>query len=133
MLTALLAGQSLVPLFIDLNRLRAIASSEQVYVWSRLVRKRLNPALAGIVEVAFIWWPGPALSQRFYLVSVLAAIPIVVFFVSQFSRRLREILEDPNRPPRSRISVFGKVVKFNIYVVLVPIAAILLVGAIYFY
>lgn len=134
MMTALAAGQSLAPLFIDLIRTRGRRANWPRDARFRLVSQRLSPALAGAAEVVLIWWQGPYLVQRFYFVAVLTAIPIVGYFAAKFMHRQYGIAaRDPNSIPYVRIRTGDTVFKLEINTVLVPIAAILLLGAVYLF
>jgi hypothetical protein len=134
MMTALPAGQSLAPLLIDLIRTRGRRANWPRGARFRLVSQRLSPALAGAAEVVLIWWQGPYLVQRFYFVAVLAAIPIVGFVAAKFMHCQYDVASrDQNNIPYVRIRTSGKVFKLEINAVLVPIAAILLLGAVYLF
>ena len=86
--------------------------------------------MAGAVEVALIWWPGPTARERFYLAAVLTAIPMAAFFVAMGARHLYSgTLHDPNGIPPVRIRTSSRVVEFHLNVVIVALAAALLVVA----
>jgi hypothetical protein len=131
MLTALAAGQGVAPLFIDLNRTHATHPLWPGHARFHLVSQTLSMTLAGAVEVALIWWPGPVLSQRFYLAAMLTAIPMVAFLAATFSRRLYGgALHDPLGIPPGRIRTRNGVVEFDVNVVIITVASVLLIVAV---
>ena len=131
MLTALAAGQGVAPLFIDLNQTHATHPLWPGHARFHLVSQTLSMTLAGAVEVALIWWPGPVLSQRFYLAAMLTAIPMVAFLAAMFSRRLYGgALHDPQGIAPGRIRTRNGVVEFDVNVVIITVASVLLIVAV---
>ncbi len=131
MLTALAAGQGLAPLFIDLNRTHATNPRWPGHARFHVVSQTFGMTLAAVVEVALIWWPAPAINQRFYLAAILTAIPMAAFLVAMFSRRAYGgALHDPNGIPPGRIRTRSGVVEFDVNVVIITGASVLLVTSV---
>jgi len=134
MLTALSAGQGVAPVFIDLNRTHATNPLWPGHARFHVVSQTLGMTLAAAVEVALIWWSGPSLSQRFYLAASLTAIPMAAFLAAMFSRRLYGgTLRDPNGIPPGRIRTSNGVVEFDINIVVITMASLLLIAAVLLY
>lgn len=130
-LTALAAGQGVAPLIIDLNRTHATNPLWPGHARFHVVSQTLAETMAGAVEVALVWCPGPALTERFYLAAALTAIPMAAFFAAMFTRRLYSgTLHDPNGVPPVRIRTANGVIEFDLNVVIVTFAAALLVLAV---
>lgn len=130
-LTAIAAGQGLAPLFIDLNRTHATHPNWPGHARFHIVWQTFTLALTAPLEVALVWWPGPTLCQRFYLVAVLAALPIAGFLIALFARRLyRGTLHDPNGIQPARIRTRNGIVEVDMNLVLVAIASVMLVVAV---
>lgn len=132
LLTTVAAGESLAPLLIGLNRASRLN-------WNRnarldLVRKAIPPALAGAAEIVLLWLPGPDLRLRFYFVAFLIAIPLFTFFVVKLMRgRFVGGEDDFEGSQFIQFRTGGAFYEFDINFVLVPIAAAMLVIAVYLY
>ncbi len=134
LLTALAAGQGIAPLFIDLNRTHATNPLWPGHARFHVVSQTLTQTLAAAVEVALLWWPGPTLDQRFYLVAVLTALPMIGFFAAFFARGLYSgTLRDPNGMPIARIRARSGVVEFDMNLAILVVATVLLVAAVLAY
>jgi hypothetical protein len=65
--------------------------------------------LVAAVELALIWWTGPGMGSRFYLVAILTAIPMVGFFLAAIFRPLyRGTLRDSNGVPPLRVRILSR-------------------------
>lgn len=127
LLTALAGGQGLAPIFIDLNRTHARHPQWPGHARFHLVQQVVTLALAAVVEVGLIWWPGPGLASRFYLAACLTATSLVGFLVAFFTRGLyRGTLRDPQGIPPGRIRTRKGVVEFDINIILIGLATALL-------
>lgn len=134
LLTAIAAGQGIAPLFIDLNGTHATNPLWPGHARFHVVSQTLGQTLAAAVEVALVWWPGPALHQRFYLAAILTGIPMAGFLAALFTRSLyRGTLRDPNGMPLARIRTRTGIFEFDMNVVIIALASVLLIAAVLVY
>src|SRR3954466_2219730 len=95
--TALAAGQGILPVFIDLNRTHATNPLWPGHARFHLVQQVFTVLPAAAIEVALLWFPGPAMVERFYLAALLAATSLAGFLVATLARSLYGgTLHDPN-------------------------------------
>jgi len=133
-LTALAAGQGLAPLFIDLNRTHAAHPLWPGHARFHVVWQTFTQALASAAVVALIWWPGPGVSQRFYLAAILTAIPLAGFLIALFARRLYAgTLHDPNGIAPVRLRIGSRTMDLDMNAVLVTVASALLVASVFLF
>ena len=66
-MSAIAAGQGILPLFIDLNRTHATNPLWPGHARFHLVYQVFTLLPAAAIEIALLWWPGRRLAARFYL------------------------------------------------------------------
>jgi len=129
--TAIAAGQGIMPVFIDLNRTHATNPLWPGHARFHLVQQVFTLLPAAMIEVTLLWWPGSALRERFYLAAVLAASPLVGFLVATLARPLyRGTLHDPNGIQPVRLRVGSRIIELEMNVPIVALATVLLIGAV---
>jgi hypothetical protein len=129
--TAIAAGQGMVPLFLDLNRTHATNPLWIGHARFHLVQQVSTLLLAAAVEVGVLWWPGPDLHARFYLAAVLTATSLAGFLLATLLRPLYGgTLSDPNGIQPLRIRTQKGTIELEINVPIVALASVLLLGAV---
>jgi len=129
--TAIAAGQGIMPVFIDLNRTHATNPLWPGHARFHLVQQVFTLLPAAVIEVALLWWPGPALRERFYLAAVVAATPLVGFLVATLARPLYGgALHDSNGIQPVRLMVGSRIIELEMNVPIVALATVLLIGAV---
>ena len=129
--TAIAAGQGIMPVFIDLNGTHATNPLWTGHARFHVVQQVFTLLPAAVIEVALLWYPGAAFRARFYVAALLTATSLAGFAVAVCARPLYGgTLHDPNgmRPVRLRIGSWLVVFDLNVPVVL--LAAGLLLGAV---
>ena len=128
LLTAIAAGQGIAPFFIDLNRTHATNPLWPGHARFHVVWQTFSQTLIAAAEVALLWWPAPAMPQRFYLAALLIAGPLAAFLLAMFTRTLYGgTLHDPNGIPPVRIHAGQRVIQFDLNAVIIIFAAALVV------
>jgi len=128
---AIAAGQGVVPLFVDLNRTHATNPIWPGHARFHLVQQVCTLLPAAAVEVALIWWPGPAMRQRFYLAALLAGTSLAGFVIAALARKLYGgTLHDPNGIQPMRMHIGSREVAFDMNVPIVIAASVLLAAAV---
>lgn len=123
-------SQGIAPIFIDCNRTHATNPQWPGHARFHLVWQLGGSVLFGLLEVALVWWPGPFVSERFYLAAVLAAIPLLGFAAALISRsRYGGTLHDPNGIAPVRMRLGNRTVEVDLNAVLVIFAIMLLLIA----
>ena len=128
--TAIAAGQGIVPLFVDLNRTHATNVLWTGHARFHVVSQTFTFTLAAMVEVMLLWMPWPDPQARFYLATTLTAVPIVSFLLAAVVRRIYGgTLHDPNGIPPVRVG--RRLIHVNVVIEIV--ASVLLVAAVLAY
>ena len=126
-LTALAAGQGVAPLFIDLNRTHATNPLWPGHARFHVVWQTFTQALASAAIIALLWWAGNDAELRFYLASLLTAVPLAGFLVALFARRFYAgALHDPNGIAPACIRTRNRIIEIDMNLALVVMAAALL-------
>jgi hypothetical protein len=129
--TAIAAGQGILPVFIDLNHTHATNSLWPGHARFHLVQQVFTLFPAAAIEVALLWWPGPALHDRFYLAALLIATSLAGFLVATLARPLYGgTLHDPNGIQPLRLRLGTRLIEFDMNVPIVTLATVLLIGAV---
>jgi hypothetical protein len=129
--TAIAAGQGIMPVFIDLNRTHATNPLWTGHARLHLVQQVFTLLPAAAIEVGLLWWPGPILHARFYLAALLTATSLTGFLVAVLTRSLYDgTLRDPNGIPPMRFHLGSRIIVFDMNVPIVTLASVLLVGAV---
>lgn len=132
--TALAAGNGVAPVVVDLNRTHATNSLWPGHARFHLVQQVGSLALAAVVELGLLWWPGPGGAFRFYLASGLVGTPLAGFLLAVGTRGLYGgTLRDPNGMKPLRVRTSRGVVEIDVNVPIVVTAAVLLGIAVWAY
>ena len=129
--SAIAAGQGIVPLFIDLNRTHATNPLWPGHARFHLVNQVFSLLPAAAVQVALLWWPGEAMRARFYLAAVLTATSVAGFAIATLARPLYGgALRDPNGIQPARLQFVRREIVLDLNLVLVIGAWVLLAAAV---
>jgi hypothetical protein len=91
------ALQAAATLMLDLNRTHAANPLWLHHARFHVVWQSASTAALGAVELVLLFALGPLTPMRFYLVVVLAAVPVFGFFAALVTRRIYGgALSDPN-------------------------------------
>ncbi len=132
MVTAIAAGQGVMPVFIDLNKTHATNPVWTGHARLHLVQQVGTLALAAAIEVGLLWWPCGEVRARFYLAAALAGTGLAGFLLAVLTRPLYGgTLHDPNGIKPLRIQTKNGVVEVDVNVPIVVTAAVLLAGAVW--
>lgn len=124
--------QSFTPMLLDVRSIRVSPPNPQMDASLRFSSNSIAQAVAGFAEVALLWWPGPDLILRFYIVAVLTAISVLAGFVTLV--RSERFGEGPYEPGRYfRVPFRRKSTQFDIDIFLLPISVTLLVAAVFLF
>src|SRR5215469_14912597 len=129
--SAIAAGQGIVPVFIDLNRTHATNPHWPGHARFHVVYQVFTLGLAAAIEVGLLWWPGPGMRGRFYLAALLTATSLAGFLIATIARPLYGgALHDSNgiRPLRLRLG--AREFAFDMNVALVILGSVLLAAAV---
>lgn len=132
--SAVAAGQGILPVFIDLNRTHATNPLWPGHARFHLVQQVFTLLPAAVIEVALLWWPGPELRGRFYLAALLTATSLAGFLMATLARPLyRGMLHDDNgiRPVHVRLGSQELVFDLNLPLV-IGASVLLILGVILF-
>ena len=129
--TAIAAGQGVAPVFIDLNRTHATNPIWSGHARFHLVQQVFTLLPAAAIEVALIWWPGPAMRARFYLAALLTGTSLSGFMIAVVTRRLYGgALHDPNGIRPIAMHIGSREMVFDLNVPIVMAASVLLIAAV---
>ncbi len=125
------AGQGVVPLFVDLNRTHATNPLWPGHARFHLVQQVFTLLPAAAIELPLIWWPGTAMRARFYLAALLTATSLLGFLIAVAARPLYGgTLHDPNGIQPARVRLRSSEIVFDRNVPIVTLAAVLLISAV---
>src|SRR5579863_4005083 len=131
MVSAIAAGQGILPVFIDLNRTHATHPLWPGHARFHLVQQVFTLLPAAAVEIALLWYPGPAMQARFYLAALLTATALVGFLLAVVTRGLYGgTLHDRNGIQPLRLHIGSRRVVFDMNVPIVALASALLMVAV---
>jgi hypothetical protein len=129
--SAVAAGQGVMPLFIDLNRTHATNPLWTGHARFHLIQQVSTGLLVAAIDVGLLWWPGRGFQARFYLAALLTAPSLAGFLLAMLSRQLYGgALRDANGYRPVRIRVGARTVEFDLNVPIVLAASIVLLGAV---
>jgi hypothetical protein len=124
------AVQGLATIVLDLNRTHAAHPQWLGHARFHVVWQTITVAVLAIVEVGVLWFPGPFISERFYLVATLACAPMVGFFAAAVTRNLYGgTFFDPGGIPPVRLTLRGREMQIDLNLV-AEIAGVITVGGI---
>jgi hypothetical protein len=126
-LIVLSAAQGLTTAAIDLGRTHA-----RNPLWLRHARfhtawQSVNTVLLSVIQIAVLLVKDPYPDQRFYLVALLASVPMVGFLAAFVGRTaFGGTLSDPNGIPPVRIAIGRRVVQLDLNLAAVVVGLIAL-------
>lgn len=110
--------QGLATIILDLNRTHAAHPRWLGHARFHVVWQTGTVAVLAIFEVGLLWFPGPFVSERFYMAALLACAPMVGFFAALVTRRLYGgTLSDPDGIPPLRWTFRGRELKVDMNLV----------------
>lgn len=131
MVTAIVLGQGIIPLFVDLNRTHATHPLWPGHARFHVVWQTITASLTGAFIVWLLWWHGPEEAARFYLAAILTAIPLLGFLAALAARRLYAgALHDPKGIQPLILQDGDPPLAVDMNAVLVIAAAIILIAAV---
>jgi hypothetical protein len=114
---------------VDLSRTHATNPAWPRHARFHLVWQVVTVVLMSVLEVALIWWPGPYEEQRFYLTLMVTSVPLLAFLIALIGRTAYDgALSDANGIQPTRLAVFGKIIQFDLNLVVVTAALIVLMA-----
>ncbi len=119
---------------IDLSRTHATHPGWLGHARFHVVWQTANIVLLSLFEIALILVPGPFLTCRFGIAVILAAAPILGFFLALFTRRLYGgTLSDPGGMLPWIVRVLGTQLQIDLNVVteLLALASLAAIAALY--
>jgi hypothetical protein len=129
--TAIAAGQGIMPVFIDLNRTHSTNPLWPGHARFHVVWQAFTALPAAAIEIGLLWWPGPGSRGRFYVAALFAATSLAGFLTATLARPLyRGTLHDPNGIQPLRVHIGGRETALDMNVALVIVAAVLLGAAV---
>jgi hypothetical protein len=132
--SAIAAGQGILPLFIDLNRTHATNPQWPGHARLHLVWQTFTVLPTSAIAVALLWWPDAALREHFFLAVLLTATSLAGFLTATLTRSLYGgTLHDPNGIQPARLRVGSRLIVFDLNLVIVCVAAVLLIVAVMLY
>ena len=132
--TAIAAGNGVMPIFIDINRTHATNPLWPGHARFHLVQQVATLALGSLIELGLVWWPGPGGEFRFYLTAGLVATSLAGFLIAVLARSVYGgTLRDPNGMKPVRIRTTRGVVELDVNLPIVVTAALLLAAAVWVY
>jgi hypothetical protein len=129
--SAVAAGQGMVPVFVDLNRTHATNSLWPGHARFHVVYQVFTLLPAAVIEVALVWWPGPGMRVRFYVAALFSATSLAGFLIAAVARSLYGgTLRDSNGIPPVRLQLGSRALVFDANLPLVILGAVLLGAAV---
>ena len=129
--TAVAAGQGILPVFIDLNQTHATNPEWPGHARFHLVQQVFTLLPAAIIEVALVWWPDDGMRGRFYLAALLTATSLAGFLIATLTRPMYGgTLHDPNGIRPAHLRFGSQELVFDLNLPLVIGASVLLMGAV---
>ncbi len=108
LLAALCVLQGAATMAVDLNCSHARSSAWTGHARFHVVWQTSAFMALAVLEVMLLFAPGTGLAQRFYMAALLAAIPMLGFFIAVFARGLYGgQLGDANGIPPVPVHLFG--------------------------
>ena len=131
LVSAIAAGQGVLPVFIDLNRTHATNPRWPGHARFHLVWQTFTVLPTSAIAVALLWWPGAALRERFCLAVLLTAASLAGFLAATLTRPLfGGTLHDPNGIRPARLRAGSLRIVFDMNLAIVCVASVLLGGAV---
>ena len=122
--------QGLATVVLDLNRTHAAHPQWLGHARFHVVWQTITVAVLAIFEVGVLWFPGPLVSERFYLMAALACAPMIGFFAALVTRNLYGgTLSDPGGIPPVRLMLRGHEMRIDMNLV-AEVAGVITVGGI---
>jgi hypothetical protein len=112
---------------IGLSRTHAINPTWPRHARFHLVWQVATVFLMSVREVALIWWPGPYREPRFYLMVIVTSVPLLAFLIALIGWKAYDgALSDPNGIQPARLAIFGKIIQFDLNLVVAMAALFVL-------
>jgi hypothetical protein len=112
---------------IDLNRTHATHPGWLGHARFHVVWQTATVVALSLIEIFLVSLNGPAVSQRFYFASTLAAAPMLGFFAALFTRKLYAgMLSDPLGMPAWIVRASGEQYKIDLNLVAVSLGVVFL-------
>ena len=106
--------QGLATILLDLNRTHAAHPRWLGHARFHVVWQTGTVAALAILEAVLLWYPAPFEPERFYLVALLACMPMFGFFAALAARRLYGgTLSDPGGIPPLRFVLRGRHIELD--------------------
>lgn len=110
--------QGVATIVLDMNRTHAAHPQWLGHARFHVVWQTSTFASLTILEVILLWIHGPLESERFYLVTILASMPMIGFFSALVTRHLYGgTLFDPGGIPPLRVTLRGRQLRFDMNLV----------------
>lgn len=122
--------QGLATVVLDLNRTHAAHPHWLGHARFHVVWQTVTAAVLAVIEACLLWYPGPLVSERFYLAAILACAPMAGFFGALASRRIYGgTLSDPGGIPPLRFKLGDREMRVDMNLV-AEIAGVITVAGI---
>ena len=122
--------QGIATVILDLNRTHAAHPRWLGHARFHVVWQTMTVAVLALVEAILLWYPGPFVSERFYLVTILACAPMIGFFAALITRHVYGgTLSDPGGIPPLRLRLGEREIEVDMNLV-AEIAGVITVGGI---
>jgi hypothetical protein len=133
-LLALCAVQGGATIVLDLNRTHAAHPQWLGHARFHIVWQTASVAILAVFEVLLLSHHGAYESERFYLTSLLAGIPMLGFFAALFMRRIYGgTLSDPGGIPAARFTVRGRQLRIDLNLVAELAGILTLAGTVWLF
>jgi hypothetical protein len=110
--------QGLATIVLDMNRTHAAHPQWLGHARFHVVWQTGTTAALSILEVALLWFPGELEAERFYLVALLACMPMIGFFVALVMRHLYGgTLSDPGGISPVRFTLLDRQIQLDMNLV----------------
>jgi hypothetical protein len=130
LLTVFCVIQGFATAILDLNRTHAAHPQWLGHARFHVVWQTATVVVLAILQVCLLWLPGSLVSERFYVVALLACAPMIGFFAALVTRHLYGgTLSDPGGIPPIRLTFRGREMQFDLNLV-AGIAGIITVAGI---
>ena len=128
LLASFCALQGLGTVVMDCNRTHATHPRWTGHARFHVVWQIATVVSLAVLECVLLWYPGPLVSERFYLAAVLASLPMLGFFLALAARgRYGGTLTEPGGVPALRVRWRGRPMQVDMNLV-VEVAAVITVS-----
>jgi hypothetical protein len=85
LLTLVTLGYGLATILADFNKTHATNPKWTPHARFHVVWQISSYAGFGLLALALLWWPGPYVTERLYLVAIMGAVVYAAFFIAVFT------------------------------------------------